>query len=159
MIRWVIRRPLTRGPRGDWPAHPSDRFEAESIPCRYREISLQANALALATAAFGAQGASDPAAAWERVLFLLPLVHNEGPGAAAHCRRLIDLYPSIVASSPPALRQIYEWCFTQAKRHHALLERFGRHPHRNNVLGRVSTTEEQAYLDEGDFPHQRPASA
>lgn len=95
---------------------------------------------------------------WERVLFLLPLVHNEGPEAAAHCQRLIEIYPSIVASSPPALREIYEWCFTQAKRHHAVLARFGRHPHRNAVLGRVSTTEEQAYIDRGDFPHERSAN-
>jgi uncharacterized protein (DUF924 family) len=34
------------------------------------------------------------------------------------------------------------------RRHLAVLERFGRYPHRNEVLGRVSTPEEQVYLEE-----------
>jgi uncharacterized protein (DUF924 family) len=37
--------------------------------------------------------------------------------------------------------------------HHAdIVRRFGRFPHRNQILGRVTTTEEQAFLDEGGFP-------
>ena len=36
--------------------------------------------------------------------------------------------------------------------HHAdIIRRFGRFPHRNRVLGRDSTPEEQAFLDEGGF--------
>jgi uncharacterized protein (DUF924 family) len=33
-------------------------------------------------------------------------------------------------------------------RHKAIIERFGRYPHRNAILGRLSTTEEQAFLDQ-----------
>lgn len=33
-----------------------------------------------------------------------------------------------------------------ALRHHAIIERFGRFPHRNAILGRVSTAEELAFL-------------
>ena len=36
-----------------------------------------------------------------------------------------------------------------------MIAAFGRHPHRNRVLGRTSTPEEAAYLDAGVFPHQR----
>jgi uncharacterized protein (DUF924 family) len=36
---------------------------------------------------------------------------------------------------------------------------FGRHPHRNQVLGRESTPEEDAYIAEGDFPHERAFQA
>jgi uncharacterized protein (DUF924 family) len=36
-----------------------------------------------------------------------------------------------------------------AHQHHALIERFGRFPHRNRVLGRASTAAELAYLGEG----------
>ena len=32
---------------------------------------------------------------------------------------------------------------------------FGRHPHRNQVLGRDRSPAEEAYLKEGDFPHER----
>ncbi len=33
-----------------------------------------------------------------------------------------------------------------ARHHHALIQRFGRFPHRNAILGRASTAEELAYL-------------
>ena len=33
-----------------------------------------------------------------------------------------------------------------AKKHHDVIERFGRFPHRNGVLGRDSTPDEAAYL-------------
>ncbi len=35
--------------------------------------------------------------------------------------------------------------------HRDIIERFGRFPHRNLVLGRETTVEEQAFLDEGGF--------
>jgi len=38
-----------------------------------------------------------------------------------------------------------------ARIHRDVITRFGRFPHRNAVLGRETTTEEQAFLDEGGF--------
>lgn len=38
-----------------------------------------------------------------------------------------------------------------AIKHKEPIERFGRFPHRNPILGRVMTAEEQRYLDEGGF--------
>jgi uncharacterized protein (DUF924 family) len=35
-----------------------------------------------------------------------------------------------------------------ARRHHEIIARFGRFPHRNKVLGRLSTAEEEAFLKE-----------
>jgi uncharacterized protein (DUF924 family) len=35
-----------------------------------------------------------------------------------------------------------------AERHAAIVERFGRFPHRNEILGRASTDEELAFLKE-----------
>jgi hypothetical protein len=35
----------------------------------------------------------------------------------------------------------------------AVIERFGRHPHRNPIYGRVSSAAEAAYISMGDFPH------
>ena len=32
-------------------------------------------------------------------------------------------------------------------RHKKIIEEFGRYPHRNNVLGRISTKEESEFLD------------
>lgn len=38
-----------------------------------------------------------------------------------------------------------------ARHHREIIERFGRFPHRNAVLGRRNTVDEQAFLDEGGF--------
>ena len=38
-----------------------------------------------------------------------------------------------------------------AEHHAAIIRRFGRFPHRNRLLGRATTPEEQAFLDEGGF--------
>ena len=40
-----------------------------------------------------------------------------------------------------------EW----AIKHREIIRRFGRFPHRNAVLGRTTTAEEQAFLDAGGF--------
>lgn len=41
--------------------------------------------------------------------------------------------------------------FKWAKEHAAIIQRFGRFPHRNALLGRVSTEEELAFLKDGGF--------
>jgi uncharacterized protein (DUF924 family) len=40
---------------------------------------------------------------------------------------------------------------TYAEHHADIVRRFGRFPHRNPILGRVTTPEEQAFLDAGGF--------
>ena len=38
-----------------------------------------------------------------------------------------------------------------AEHHHAVIERFGRFPHRNRALGRETTAEERAFLEQDGF--------
>ncbi len=73
-----------------------------------------------------------------RAFFYLPFMHSE---ALLDQRRAIELYQSM--TSPDADK----W----ALHHHAIIERFGRFPHRNELLGRTTTPAEQAWLDEGGF--------
>jgi uncharacterized protein (DUF924 family) len=40
---------------------------------------------------------------------------------------------------------------TYAERHAGIIRRFGRFPHRNRILGRATTAEEQGFLDDGGF--------
>jgi uncharacterized protein (DUF924 family) len=47
---------------------------------------------------------------------------------------------------PSRLRSFYEFRLSQARAGVELMERFGRYPHRNEVLGRSSTPEELEYL-------------
>ena len=39
----------------------------------------------------------------------------------------------------------------RAEHHRDIVRRFGRFPHRNPILGRTMTPEEQRYLDEGGY--------
>ena len=38
-----------------------------------------------------------------------------------------------------------------AEQHADIIGRFGRFPHRNRILGRATTSDEQAFLDDGGF--------
>ncbi|WP_410962117.1 DUF924 family protein, partial [Salmonella sp. SAL4457] len=46
-------------------------------------------------------------------------------------------------------RATLETFHSYAQRHLEVIERFGRFPHRNDVLGRQSTAEERTYLEGG----------
>lgn len=74
-----------------------------------------------------------------RPFLYLPLQHSEAMAdqdqALAHFNALAD------EQGDP---EIAKW----AKHHHAIIARFGRFPHRNRQLGRKTTPEEQAFLEE-----------
>jgi len=65
------------------------------------------------------------------------------------------LAEGLIESGPPELRRILEHSASQARGHRDVIARFGRHPHRNAVLGRTSTPEELAYIARGDFVRLR----
>lgn len=73
-----------------------------------------------------------------RVFFYLPFEHSE---ATADQRRSLDLHARLPDQGADA------W----ARLHAEIIERFGRFPHRNPVLGRATTAEERAFLDAGGF--------
>jgi uncharacterized protein (DUF924 family) len=72
-----------------------------------------------------------------RTFFYLPFGHSEDLAdqdrSVALCRTL----------GPPDS--------TSSERHRDIVKRFGRFPHRNAVLGRKTTPEEQQFLDSGGF--------
>jgi uncharacterized protein (DUF924 family) len=41
---------------------------------------------------------------------------------------------------------------SRAEHHREIVRRFGRFPHRNPILGRAMTAEEQRFLDDGGYP-------
>ena len=92
---------------------------------------------------------------WFKIVHGLPLGHCEGPDHLARIRRLIGLREEVAAEAPEPLQPIYQSLVKQAQDVKEVIEAFGRHPHRNRVLGRVSTPAEEAYLQKGDFPHER----
>ena len=89
---------------------------------------------------------------WEKTFFLLPLGHSEDP---AHLDRVVTLAEELAKNSPPELQKILDHSASQARGHRDVIARFGRHPHRNAVLGRQSTPEELDYLASGRLVHTR----
>lgn len=90
---------------------------------------------------------------WQRITFTQPLGHAEGPDHLARIDRLIDLRIRVAAEAPPHLQPLYRSLAEQARKVRKIIASFGRHPHRNAILGRRSTPAESAYIKTGAFPH------
>ena len=91
----------------------------------------------------------------ERLFFTLPIAHAEGSDLAERGDWMVRQAEEMVDLAPPHLRWMYEHSLSQAKAHREVIARFGRHPHRNEVLGRTSTPEELEYLREQVPVHER----
>lgn len=72
-----------------------------------------------------------------RGFFFLPFMHSEDLVDQERC---VQLY-----------REAQSADLKYAEEHRDIVRRFGRFPHRNAILGRATTPEEQTYLDEGGF--------
>jgi uncharacterized protein (DUF924 family) len=92
---------------------------------------------------------------WEKFFYFLPLAHAEGPDHLERMRRIVAVSEQVVDQVPEHLKPIWEFSLKQARDNFDVISRFGRFPHRNPILGRVSTPEEVAYLEKVDFVHQR----
>jgi uncharacterized protein (DUF924 family) len=90
--------------------------------------------------------------AMERMFFWLPLGHSED---LALQERSVGQVEKEVADAPEHLRGWHEHNLYQAKAAREVIARFGRHPHRNEILGRGSTPEELEYLRSETPPHLR----
>lgn len=81
----------------------------------------------------------------QRAFFYLPFEHAEDIELQRLCVRCFDGLAHTVAQ---ARRKDYEGFLDYARRHCEVIERFGRFPHRNALLGRASTPEEIEFLKE-----------
>ena len=92
---------------------------------------------------------------WYKTAFVIPLCHCECPDHMENLDRAVQIADRLVEAAPDHLRQYYKGAAQQPRRHREVIRRFGRHAHRNPVLGRSSTPEEQEYIATGEFPHNR----
>ncbi len=90
--------------------------------------------------ASGADGLLRPI---ERVFFYLPFEHSEDP---ADQQRSVGLFSQLADSVPEKWKETFALYLDFALRHQAIIDRFGRFPHRNAILGRESTAEEIEFL-------------
>jgi uncharacterized protein (DUF924 family) len=82
----------------------------------------------------------------EAAFFYFPLEHAESPSLQSEC---VTLFRALLQRAPDLLTDQFESFLSYAERHRAVIERFGRFPHRNSILGRSSTPEELQYLKAG----------
>jgi uncharacterized protein (DUF924 family) len=88
-------------------------------------------------------GADEEIQPIERVFFYLPLEHSESRVDQA---RSVALFSELAKRVPDTQRGLFDYYLDFAKQHQVIIERFGRFPHRNKVLGRTSTSEEMEFL-------------
>ncbi len=114
-----------------------DQFPRNMFRGNGRTYETDALARAVADRAI-ARGFDQQMPRGERQFFYLPFMHSEHLGDQERC---VDL-----------ARAYGDDGFTKyAEQHADIVRRFGRFPHRNAILGRATTPEEQAFLDGGGF--------
>ena len=119
---------------------PRNMFRGTARAFDYDE---QALALALTGMQSGADGALDFA---ERLFFYMPLEHAESLEAQDES---VAAFRRLLAEVPAELHATFADSLRFAEGHRSIIERFGRFPHRNALLGRTSTREEAEWLEEG----------
>ena len=82
----------------------------------------------------------------EQAFVFLPLEHSE---TLSDQSLSLQLYENLAAQCAAPYRPFIENALDYARRHYAIIKRFGRFPHRNAILNRVSTEDEKQFLAEG----------
>jgi uncharacterized protein (DUF924 family) len=152
----------TRGELDTWSHRPRprlaliivlDQFSRSLYRGAGRAFAQDQKALALALQGIEIGHYAALETPWEKTFFFLPLGHSE---ELTHLEVAIKLAEELVEQAPSELRRVLEHSAAQARGHRDVIARFGRHPHRNAVLGRQSTPEELAYLASDQLVHTRP---
>jgi uncharacterized protein (DUF924 family) len=81
---------------------------------------------------------------WEgRHFLIMPFLHTESVAAK---ERALELSTRALEECPEVNKQVFAACIEQAHKYREVLRRFGRFPHRNEVLGRASSRDEVAFM-------------
>ncbi|MFO0615662.1 MAG: DUF924 family protein [Polyangiaceae bacterium] len=109
-----------------------------------RAFAADAKALSVARALVDAKG-DRGLRPIERAFAYMPFMHAEDLAAQDRC---IVLFAILTEEAPADQRGRFVENVLFAVKHRRIIERFGRFPHRNAALGRASTPEERAFLEQ-----------
>jgi len=102
------------------------------------------DALALAACLHGMeQGQDRELTSVQCWFFYMPMMHSEDWKIQ---QRAVQSFRDLADHAEPAFKETLANAYDFAVKHAAIVERFGRFPHRNKLLGRESTAEERAFL-------------
>lgn len=79
----------------------------------------------------------------QRAFFYMPLQHAESRKVQ---NKAVSIYRKLASAVSPTLRETFDTMAQFAELHADIVERFGRFPHRNVILNRANTPEEEEYL-------------
>jgi uncharacterized protein (DUF924 family) len=79
----------------------------------------------------------------QRVFLYMPLQHCESPDVQEES---VAAFRRLAAESLPQHRAVFDGCLHFAELHQRIVNRFGRFPHRNRVLGRRNSEAEASFL-------------
>jgi len=122
-----------------------DQFSRNCFRKSAKAFSFDALALQILDSmeALGLQESLHPI---QRVFLYMPLQHAE---SLSRQTQGVAAFEQLSSLAEAPYRKIVEGSFNYAIEHKAIVERFGRFPHRNDVLGRASTEAEVEYLNSG----------
>jgi uncharacterized protein (DUF924 family) len=121
-----------------------DQFPRNIFRGTARAFAYDEQALTLTLS--GMQSAADGALdIVERIFFYMPLQHCE---AREVQEESLAAYRRLLVEAPQEFRSVFEDSLAAAEAHRSIIERFGRFPHRNQVLRRPNTPQEEAWLIE-----------
>jgi uncharacterized protein (DUF924 family) len=91
-------------------------------------------------------GFDEPLAVIERTFLYMPLMHAESVEMQEKCKQRFSLLVELAKERSPLNVGYFTYSHEFAVKHAVIIERFGRFPHRNAILGRPSTPEEIEFL-------------
>ncbi len=108
---------------------------AEAFACDERAMAIAESAIA--------RGFDQDLSFIERAMLYIPFEHGENLESQNRCVEYFQLMDSI---APSEFKSITQSCVVSGMEHREVIRRFGRFPHRNRPLGRVSTKDELAWI-------------
>lgn len=159
-IRTTFAQDIERARRGEYDAWPSEPVAekgalalvvlCDQLPRNVfrddpRAFALDARALAVTRGGL-AYGIDKHLSLLERYVFAMPLMHAEDREVQQQSLRTFAELKQDAVGTP--IEKLAAAALDYAERHAKIVERFGRYPHRNDLLGRSSTGEELDFLKE-----------
>ncbi len=81
----------------------------------------------------------------ERSILYMPLMHSEDMDIQ---EQSLQQFSQLVKDTEGALSEALSYNLKYARQHADIIQRFGRYPHRNELLGRTSTEAEKRFLEQ-----------
>ena len=144
------------GKLNHWAAEPLGRLALILLIDQFRRNIFRSSAeafskdkLALKLCVEGAMEKKDRSLTpIQKVFFYMPLQHAESAKVQA---KAVELYNRLAEAVSPTYQETFLVCAQFAELHKDVIDQFGRFPHRNKLLRRENTPEEDEYLA-GDSP-------